>query len=99
MYTILNRVAYTKYRAKSIERGRPPGPLREDLEALGLQIVPFTTQEAEMAAHLREGTRHLGLSLGDRACLATAISLGARPVTADQRWRLLDVGTPVQVVR
>jgi len=95
----ISSVNWSEVAQKSIERGRPPGPLREDLEALGLQIVPFTTQEAEMAAHLREGTRHLGLSLGDRACLATAITLGARPVTADQRWRLLDVGTPVQVVR
>lgn len=95
----ISSVNWSEVAQKSIERGKPPGSLREDLEALGLQIVPFTTQEAEMAAQLREGTRHLGLSLGDRACLATAIILRARPITADRRWRDLDIGVPVQLVR
>ncbi len=95
----ISSVNWSEVAQKSIERGKPPGPLREDLQSLGLQIIPFTAQEAEMAAQLREGTRHLGLSLGDRACLATAIILRARPITADRRWRDLDIGLPVQLVR
>jgi PIN domain nuclease of toxin-antitoxin system len=39
---------------------------------------------------LRESTRSLGLSLGDRACLALAKLKALPAVTADRPWMLLD---------
>jgi len=47
-------------------------------------------------------TRHLGLSLGDRSCLALARSRGITVVTADRAWREIDaeeLGVPVEVIR
>jgi ribonuclease VapC len=41
---------------------------------------------AEAAALLRPATRNAGLSLGDRACLALAMSMEARAVTTDRVW-------------
>jgi PIN domain nuclease of toxin-antitoxin system len=76
-----------------------PADLRADVEALGLDLHPFTPAQAEGAAALWSSTRHLGLSLGDRACLALAASLGATAVTADKAWEQLAVSIPVRLVR
>ncbi|MFV2000241.1 MAG: hypothetical protein ACC654_07750 [Acidimicrobiia bacterium] len=44
------------------------------------------------------GSRY-GLSLGDRACLATAAELGVPAVTADRMWSDLDLGVDVISIR
>jgi len=44
-------------------------------------------------------TRHLGLSLGDRCCLALAKELGADVYTAERKWAGLDLGVTVRVIR
>jgi ribonuclease VapC len=69
--------------------------LRLELEALGLQILPFTAAIAETTAWLRSNTRQAGLSLGDRACLALAAMLSLPAVTADRIWS--DAGLPVEI--
>lgn len=70
-------------------------------EMLGasLAILPFEEREAREAACLRKATQAQGLSLGDRACLATARVLGATAVTADRSWSKLNVGIRVHVIR
>lgn len=73
--------------------------LRADTEALGLQIVPFTVDDAEQAAELWSATRHLGLSLGDRACLGLARRLGQPALTADRAWLDVDLGVEIQTIR
>jgi PIN domain nuclease of toxin-antitoxin system len=73
--------------------------LRADVEALGLEIVPFTVDDAEQAAELGPATRRLGLSLGDRACLALARRLGLPALTADSSWLDADLGIDVTAVR
>jgi PIN domain nuclease of toxin-antitoxin system len=73
--------------------------LRQDLEALGLEIRSFTAEDAERTAHLRAITERLGLSLGDRACLALAASLGLPAVTADRIWDDLEIGIAVRIAR
>ena len=62
-----------------------------DFTRLRLKVVDFNLAQAEKVAALRPLTRHLGLSLGDRSCLALAILEGATAVTADQAWKDLDV--------
>lgn len=63
------------------------------------RVAPFTEALARDAARLAVPTRTLGLSLGDRACLALARSLGAPVMTADRAWAALDVGVRVEVIR
>jgi ribonuclease VapC len=41
----------------------------------------------------------LGLSFGDRACLALAKSLVAPALTADRSWARLDLGIAIEVIR
>ena len=73
--------------------------LRADIEALGVQIVPFTAEDAEQAAALWSATRRLGLSLGDRACLGLARRLELPAVTADRAWLDADIGIEIRPIR
>jgi PIN domain nuclease of toxin-antitoxin system len=67
--------------------------------ALGLQIVAFDEVQARIAARLRPQTRHVGLSLADRACLALGLRVGKLVVTADRVWAQLDIGVQVLLIR
>ncbi len=67
--------------------------------ALTLRITPFDETHALAAARLSLSTRRAGLSLGDRACLATAILLEATTLTADRAWAKLDIPVEVVLVR
>ena len=73
--------------------------LRAALESLGLVLEPFSASQAGMAGALREPTMALGLSLGDRACLALAIEKGETILTADRIWERLDLGVGIEVIR
>lgn len=53
---------------------------------LALSQQPFTGETALEAARLRPLTRAHGLSLGDRACLATARLRNSRVITGDRAW-------------
>ena len=71
---------------------------REDLESLGVEVVPFGDQEAvAAAAYWHRGGSHLALA--DRACLATAAVHGWQALTADRAWATLDLGVEVRVIR
>jgi ribonuclease VapC len=74
--------------------GMPPREARDDLLALGVTILPFGADEAEPAAILHAAHRGV-LSLGDAACLATAMRHGLPVLTADRAWARL--GLPVEV--
>ena len=69
------------------------------LARLNLRVIAFDEPQALAAARLRSVTRHFGLSLGDRACLALAGILGCPPVTADPVWANVDAGVEVIVIR
>jgi ribonuclease VapC len=63
------------------------------------EAVAFTAEHAKTAGDLVIQTRALGLSLGDRACLALAIALQATVYTADRSWKNLNVGVRIHVIR
>ncbi|MBZ5678977.1 MAG: type II toxin-antitoxin system VapC family toxin [Acidobacteriia bacterium] len=62
-------------------------------------ILDFTAEHAKTAGSLIAETRSLGLSLGDRACLALALGLQAPVYTADRSWKKLKLGIPIRVIR
>lgn len=85
--------------SKLIQGGDDPDMVWRDLEFFFPSAEPFTTEHARVAARLVQQTRGLGLSLGDRACLALAISLKAPVWTADRSWKKLNAGVPVHLLR
>lgn len=85
--------------AKLVRTGRAPEPVASRLQALGLRVDAFTVADAEVSAALVADTRRLGLSLGDRACLALARRLGLPALTADRAWVGLEVGVEIRSLR
>lgn len=61
--------------------------------------VPFTDEHAKIAGSLITRTKSAGLSLGDRACLALAISLNVPVYTADRSWKDLKIGVRIHSLR
>ncbi len=71
------------------------------LHLFWIQVVRFDEALAFAAGSLEPATRPAGLSLGDRACLALALDLGVKALTADRAWtRIAEaVGVEVEVIR
>ena len=95
----ISTVNWSEVYQRSVGRLVDVAGLRDDVEALGLEVVPFTVDDAEQAAELWPPTRHIGLSLGDRACLALARRLGLPALTADRSWLREDLGIDIQPIR
>lgn len=85
--------------AKLIDKGRSMEEAADDLASLGMPVAAFDEMMGIAAGQLRELTRHRGLSLGDRACLALAIRENAIAVTADRGWGDLDIGCKIELIR
>jgi ribonuclease VapC len=68
------------------------------LSAIG-ESAPFTEEHAKIAGRLVAQRRTLGLSLGDRACLALGLSLDAPIYTTDKSWKKLKLGISIHVIR
>jgi ribonuclease VapC len=69
------------------------------LESGTIELVPFTESHAREAARLRPRTRHLGLSLADRACLALGRLHRLPVLTTDRAWRSLRISVKIEVIR
>jgi ribonuclease VapC len=69
------------------------------VSAMDLRVISFDASQARSAARLRALTRHAGLSLADRACLALGNGLGRAVITADRVWTSLDVGIEIVLIR
>ena len=63
------------------------------------QVVPFTIEQAKRTGSLVSITRSLGLSLGDRACLALALEHNAPVYTTDRSWKNLKLDLQIVVIR
>jgi len=85
--------------AKLSDHGFANDDILRDLAELDLVVCDLDRQQAEMTGLLRRSTKVAGLSLGDRACLALAASLGAIAVTADRTWANLSLDVEIRVVR
>ncbi|MES3090888.1 type II toxin-antitoxin system VapC family toxin [Sphingomonas aerolata] len=69
------------------------------LKTLPIENFAYGTEDAVRTATLRTATRPLGLSLGDRACLALAARLAVPVLTADTAWAGLDLDIEVRLIR
>ncbi len=85
--------------SKMIDRGHAPDQVTFALSRARLRIVPFDADLAMASTMLRQGTRRFGLSLGDRACIATARALGVPAMTSDGQWAKLDLGIEIELIR
>ena len=101
---VINVVNYAEVLSRLADAGEDPAAAHRRLRMQGLivellEVAPLDEDDAVTIARPRPLTRTLGLSLGDRACLATALRLGRPVITADRSWEALDVGVPVRLIR
>ena len=97
--SVISSVNWAEVLQRAFSLGLGDQGKQEDLEALGVQILPFTVEDAGYTAQLWSSTRQAGLSLGDRACLSLAHRLGLPALTADRAWSGLDLDIEVRLIR
>lgn len=85
--------------SKLVDGGMSREAAWEAIELLDIELIELDVELAGLATALRRDTRHKGLSLADRACLATAIREKATALTADRAWAGLDLPCPIEVIR
>jgi ribonuclease VapC len=79
--------------------GIPEDEIRKSLILLGLETIPFDEAQAFRTGLLYPHTASLGLSLGDRACLALARETATIAVTADRAWEKLAIDVEIKLIR
>ena len=92
-------VNLTEVVTKMLDQGVALFDVEETVSGLCSRIIDFDRDLAIQAGLLRAATRHRGLSLGDRACLALARRERLPVMTADRAWADLDLGVEVVLIR
>lgn len=100
----LSVVNWVEVLTKLADLGQPPEDVFHELKTRGVLgsgviLWPMDEALALQAAKLRGTTRPLGLSLGDRVCIALGQHLRLPIFTADRSWKPLRLGVPVQMIR
>jgi PIN domain nuclease of toxin-antitoxin system len=77
--------------------GAVEADIRQALDPLPIEWVPFDEELAYGTGLLLPATRSAGLSFGDRACLALLRRLGVKAVTADRVWSSVEQAVSVEI--
>jgi len=85
--------------AKLADAGIPEEDIRQIISHLNLEVIDFNQEQALKSGILRPITKSIGLSFGDRACLALGIILNQPVLTTDRLWVSINVGVKVRLLR
>ena len=96
---LLSSVNASEAVAKLIRYGSDPQAAVDMVRRLRCPIVPVDDRLGLRAGALYATTFRLGLSLGDRVCLALAEREGLPVLTADSAWASLDIGVEIRLIR
>jgi ribonuclease VapC len=84
---------------KMVEYGKSLEDVAYQVERLRIPAIAFSAEHAQVAASLWKSTRAVGMSLGDRACLALALQTGLPALTTEEKWSMCDTGAQVVKIR
>ena len=84
--SVISAANLSEVAAKLIQFKVPEEDVLSILASFDFDIVPVDENIALIAGSLIKQTRELGLGLGDRICLATAIANSQTALTADKAW-------------
>jgi ribonuclease VapC len=96
---IIGAVNYSEVVGKLVETGIDEATVDGLIDNLQLKVIPFDRTQARVAGSLRAATRKVGLSLGDRACLALAAAEGATALTCERIWTKFEAPCKVETLR
>ncbi|WP_413174788.1 PIN domain-containing protein [Anabaena azotica] len=85
--------------AKLADAGIPENDIILIINNLNIEVIDFNEEQALKAGILRPITKSMGLSFGDRACLALAIFLNQPVLTTDRLWSNISIGVEVRILR
>ncbi|WP_446744875.1 PIN domain-containing protein [Silvibacterium acidisoli] len=96
---LISAVNAAEVETKYLKDAREPKFVWEAISACVAEIVPYDQEQAKLCGDLVSSTRKLGLSLGDRACLALGLTLGLPVYTADRPWSKLKLAIEIHSIR
>lgn len=96
---IISSVNLSEVLAKAAEAPTGFESVKAAIRGLQMRVVPFDQEQAVIAAGLRPLTRALGLSLGDRCCIALGLVEEIPVLTTDRQWSKLRLGVQIHVIR
>lgn len=96
---LVSSVNLAEVHSKLVARGWDVIQAWEDCTSVVDEVVAFSLAQAKSVGSLIPATRSLGLSLGDRACLALALEQKAVVYTADRSWRNLKLDLRINLIR
>jgi PIN domain nuclease of toxin-antitoxin system len=96
----MSAVNLTEVITRVMREGATPTEALELTDSLDLRVFPWDDGCVRRASQLSQLAWTMGLSLGDRACLATAMGTGSPILTAERNWRKLpNLGLEIQWIR
>jgi ribonuclease VapC len=85
--------------AKLTDIGWEEIKIRQELETLNIEVIAFDQELSYRSGLLRAQTKVIGLSFGDRACLALGEQLGVPVLTSDRAWASLNLNVVITMIR
>lgn len=95
---MMSTVNLSEVVAKLADSGLTEAEICEAIDPLGIDYAAFDEEGAILAGMLRPTSREVGLSLGDRACVALGNLSGLPVLTSDLAWNDLDLDSGVEIV-
>jgi PIN domain nuclease of toxin-antitoxin system len=96
---VICAVNLAEIQGKLVSRGIEKAAASLAIVGIVSDVIDFNQECALLTGSLIADTRALGLSLGDRACLALGILLKSPVYTADRAWTRLELGIDVRTIR
>ncbi len=84
-----------------LDRGADVDAIKAMIGQLDYSVIDVTAEDGDRSGWMRGQTRMIGLSLGDRLCLAVAQRLKAPVLTADRPWLTMaqPLGLDIRCIR
>ena len=84
--TCMSSVQFAEITAKLVLSGVPTAKVQEIMAELAIPVIDLNEKISFKSSELMPLANPLGLSLGDRVCLATGLVLNLPVLTADKVW-------------
>ena len=98
--SVISAASLAEILTKVVRRGLDPGGAYAMIGGFGLEVHPVEEELAVLAAEIySKAAAALDLSLGDRLCIALAMTLRCEVLTSDGGMLQYDAGIPITPFR
>lgn len=98
--SVISAASLAEILTKVVRRGLDPEGAYVGISGFGIEIHPVEEEHALLAAEIySKAPAELDLSLGDRLCIALAMTLQCELLTSDRGMSLYNAGIPITKFR